>query len=406
MKKHFLESWEANTPEAEELIKLVDKGEYRSGDCYISSRRFAMKIDGDYVEGVVFGGHPRRKILHAWVEKDGNVYDPTIPEATSKEKYYSIYNAKPHFRSSGINASLKSSKENKPGPVGDIPNGFMESFKCFALNEMPISKFQLIGKWGAESKKRYGYSDKDTGILENPKSVKKIHKHWSNSKHDFDLYFLRSYEGMKHVEVGEVSSEWVQENLKIDILPKKDNITIIFTNNRGTEKIPLTAWALAHRLGHAIKKDSVFEKYFSKEIEKDFFEILKYVYGINPSSYSDMKNYTHQGFLDTEKAMKSLFSATGKMKSARENKLVNRYEFVYELVAQYITTGKILFNNLPKSLVLSRRMAWGKPNYRVRNATDEIAYKEYNETLHNNALKYEYYLDTVFNGLVGKIFVM
>lgn len=51
-------------------------------------------------------------------------------------------------------------------------------------------------------------------------------------------------------------------------------------------------------------------------------------------------------------------------------------------------------------------MAWGKPNYRVRNATDEIAYKEYNETLHNNALKYEYYLDTVFNGLVGKIFVM
>jgi hypothetical protein len=26
--------------------------------------------------------------------------------------------------------------------------------------------------------------------------------------------------------------------------------------------------------------------------------------------------------------------------------------------------------------------------------------------LHNNALKYENYLDTVFNGLEGKIFVM
>lgn len=115
------ERFEINTPEAEQLRHLVDTGEYRSGDCYISSRRFAMKIDGDYVEGLLIGGLPKRKIHHAWVEKDGYVYDPTIPEALSKEEYYKTYQAKETYRNSGVGASLKSARENKPGPLsGDL----------------------------------------------------------------------------------------------------------------------------------------------------------------------------------------------------------------------------------------------------------------------------------------------
>ena len=123
-KQYFNEGIEVDTPEAKELRRLVDNGEYRSGDCYVCSRRFAMKIDGDYVEGVLTGGVPRRRILHAWVEKDGFAYDPTTPEALSKEEYYNIYDAKPHYKASGIQASLKSARENKPGPVGDVPEGF------------------------------------------------------------------------------------------------------------------------------------------------------------------------------------------------------------------------------------------------------------------------------------------
>jgi hypothetical protein len=79
---------------------------------------------------------------------------------------------------------------------------------------------------------------------------------------------------------------------------------------------------------------------------------------------------------------------------------------VYELVAQYIVTGKITFNDLPRSLIMSKRHAWGKPNYLTKNITDEIAYREYNELLHNYASKYELHLNSVFNGLEGKMFVM
>lgn len=406
MKKHLKESIKLNTPEAFEMMKLVDSGEYRSGDCYISSRRFAIKIRGDYVEGVLIGGYPQRKIRHAWVEKDNFVYDPTIPEAMDKEEYYSVYKAKPYLRTDGITATLKSSKEKRPGPVADMPDGFMEGFKGFVFSETPISDLQLLGQWGPEAKRAYGYNKQDTGILENPKAIEKIHKFWNNSKYDFDFYFIRSYKASKHVEVGQVDPDWVRSNLEINLVQKPDHITVIFTNNRGDEKIPMTAWAMAHRLGHAIRREKLFEEYFRKQIEKDFFEILKYVYGINPSSYSNMANYTHRGFIETEKAIKSLFSAIGKMKSARENILRNSNEFIYELVAQYIITGKIAFNDLPKELVLDRKMAWGRPNYRTKRILDEDIYAEYNAQLHNNAEIYEHYLDSVFGSLVNKIFVM
>jgi hypothetical protein len=280
----------------------------------------------------------------------------------------------------------------------------MDNFKNFILSEMPISKFQLMGQWGPEAKRKYGYSAKDTGILENPKAVEKIHKHWSNSKNNFDLYFLRSYAGMKHVEVGEVKPSWVLKNLGVSIEPKEDTITVIFTNNTGAEKIHMTAWAMAHRLGHAIRRDDVFENYFRKEINKDFEEILKYAYGLDINNRDFY--YQNDYFSKYEKYMKAIFLAVGKMKSVRENILRNSNEFIYELVAQYIITGKITFNDLPKSLILSRQFVYGRPNHRTKNYTDEIAFNEYNEMLHNNALKYENYLDTVFNGLEGKIFVM
>ena len=103
---------------------------------------------------------------------------------------------------------------------------------------------------------------------------------------------------------------------------------------------------------------------------------------------------------------KSLFLAIGKMKSTRENNLRTSNEFMFELVAQYIITGKIRFNDLPRHLVLDRRMVWGRPNYKTKSTIDEEAYKEYNAQLHNNAEAYEHYLDKVFGGLINKIFVM
>jgi hypothetical protein len=279
----------------------------------------------------------------------------------------------------------------------------MEGFRKFILSEMPISNFRLMGQWGPEAKRGYGYSRQDTGILENPKAVEKIHKSWSNSKNEFDLYFVRSFMASKHREEGEKSREWVKENVGVDIVPKEDAITVLFTNNTGAEKIPMTAWAMAHRLGHAIRLDKTFERYVRQELDRDFKEILFYVYGMEEKASWSAQAHDRTMI---ERYRKALFSSVGKMRSARENRLRNSDEFVHELVAQYVITGKIEFNDLPDPLVVDRRMAWGRPNHTTRGVRDRTAYVEYNDMLKSNAAKYEYHLDSVFSGLEGKIFVM
>ena len=52
-------------------------------------------------------------------------------------------------------------------------------------------------------------------------------------------------------------------------------------------------------------------------------------------------------------------------------------------------------------------MAWGRPNdISIRSKISEEELIEWNEMLDGHAQKYEYYLDTIFDGLVGRIFVM
>ena len=106
----------------------------------------------------------------------------------------------------------------------------------------------------------------DAGILGNHKAVEKIHKKWSNTKQNFDFYFIRDQKAFKFVQQGEVDQDWVKKNLGEDIPPNPNAITIIFTNNTGVEKIPMTAWMIAHRMGHVFSQNNSL---FYNEIMRD-----------------------------------------------------------------------------------------------------------------------------------------
>lgn len=274
---------------------------------------------------------------------------------------------------------------------------------------MPINKFQLVGQWGPDAKRKYGYDTKDIRILTNPKAVEKIHKKWSNSKYDFDLYFLRSYQGYKNTEENEVSSAWVKENLGIDVQPNEDAITMIFTQNTGDEKMPMTAWTIAHRLGHAVRRDKNMIYYFLNEVVNDFRELLYNIYkventGLDPENsrgHLKINQYTH------EKTLRALAQAVGTMRSARQGNLTRFQEFPFELIAQYIITGRIKFNPIPKNLITQMRMVFGRPYPdMLRSRIQDKELEEWNYQLQNHADKYEQHLDAIFSGLVGKIFVM
>lgn len=279
------------------------------------------------------------------------------------------------------------------------------NFKNWLLTEMPIANLTKVGDWSSNAKRNYGFDKKDAAILGSEKGIQRLYRKWSNSKYDFDLYFVRTKWAYKHSEVGEVTSDWVRENLKEDIQPREDAITVIFTNNTGDEKVAATPWTLAHRLGHVIRRDKTFEEHFSKEVQRDFIGLLKDVYGVQKQS----KYYSYWGQLtaEYEKELKGFMQAVGTMRSARQMNLRNASEFIYELVAQWITTGDIKFNPLPREFILRKRMAWGRPNHdKIWTRISNEDWTDWNYQLENMADKYTYNLDSIFSGLVGKMYVM
>lgn len=62
-------------------------------------------------------------------------------------------------------------------------------FREWLLLEFPVTKFQRLGKWDANDPK-YGYHQDDIGIVSSPKGEAKIIRKWSNSKENFELYFV------------------------------------------------------------------------------------------------------------------------------------------------------------------------------------------------------------------------
>lgn len=267
-----------------------------------------------------------------------------------------------------------------------------------ALNEMPIVQLNKVGDWSKGSKK-YGYSDKDIGIIGNENATAKIIKKWNNTKQDYILYFVKLPKVHQFVEIGEVSQEWVKEKLKLDIKPTEDAITIIFTNNKGDEKVPLTSWIIAHRLSHAIRRIKTFETYFTSKITRDFKKIIQdaYGYSLNLDYFSNVED-----FKNSRKVLVNFMQAIGSMKSARDGNLRNDMEFFHELLAQYLITGKIKFNPLPSFIQLDNKKMYGhdisRKIYKKNNSSDDV--------LESLSDEFEYAIDAVLDSVVNKIFVM
>jgi hypothetical protein len=266
---------------------------------------------------------------------------------------------------------------------------------------MPITNFQLIGKW---NKPGQGYSPQDVGILTNPAAVEKIHKKWSNTKENFDFYFVKQPGASQYVEIGEVTPEWVKDKLKLDIQPNPSNITVIFTNNRGDEKVPMTAWIMAHRMGHALRRGNHWEN-FASHLQRDFAHILRGAYNYDYKGNIGWGEDAYKKYRMDNNALLDLATAVGTMRSARMGNLRNWFEMAYELLAQRLLTGKIKFNSLPQCITPDRKMAWGRPIGR-RYCGDPEELAEWSEALKGYGEYYEHLLDETIKSLVGKIFVM
>ncbi len=253
--------------------------------------------------------------------------------------------------------------------------------------ENPVVDAELIGNWSNfPNKKQHQGWDKASFNILNNNGIEKIKNIWANTKNTFDLYFVKQ-SGMKNLTVGIISQEELQK-LNINISPNPDRITVIFVNNIGADRMPMTPWTAAHRFGHTLFSLPEFQKFRTLFIQ-DIRTIIQQIYHL----------FNNRNI--SEKIILAIMNSIGKMRSAREKKIDRMNEFFFEIVAQYITSGKVTFNISLPNIIKS------KDFYLQSYANQDEIVKNEIELLIGHMGNYaERDLQKIFNNCVGKIFMI
>lgn len=275
------------------------------------------------------------------------------------------------------------------------------------LNEAPpLSDYQPLGDFDKPGPFRH---ITDKRLVTHPKTRLKAEKFFSRSPYNFRLFFSNiSGTASKHKESGEASLDLIRNIFKDQadtiIHNHDDAITVVFLGNYGAERVMITPWIMAHRLGHAIQASRFPRGRYGPttwtDAEHAFFslinQILHEVYG----KASGYKKNKIEWELRSE--YNALFNAIGTQRSSRTGQINRPYEFLYELFAQYIQDGVITLNPLPKRLPYGKK-AWGRHTNYLRARVEDDSLES--ESQHIARLMEDHF-NTVLSSCVGKIYLM
>lgn len=269
------------------------------------------------------------------------------------------------------------------------------------LSEAPLTDYMPLGDF-EQGKGGFRHAV-DKKLVTNPVTIGKLYKFFSRTPYDVRIFPVQVRGGGRWLETGEVHREDLVKAVGVGNAQRvlsgqsPDNITVVFTNNTGAERMPLTPWMMAHRMGHAIRRGGAAVAWETayRHFWNGLDEIMRDYYGF---AIPRISNYASDP--DQYRAM---IDAIGTMRSARQ-KTINRIsEFPYEMFAQYLNTGEVRFNPAPRQLV-SRRQAWGHPQIlrtispeKQRQAARDL------ETLSHDM---ELLFNDVMSNALGRIYVM
>jgi hypothetical protein len=252
--------------------------------------------------------------------------------------------------------------------------------KFLQLFEMPVGTVQKVGDWTA--KHSFTHKD-DMRLLTSPKLTDRIRNAFRNVPVVIDIFFVNSKAGRHYTELGLVDNEFPfrgridtnrygagQQELNIrqdglglskdEVQTRPDAISIFFTNNKGDQRFPMTPWIMAHRIGHVLRNRSQRPTpygRFSQDITAFMTGLTKCYGGLTPPRNANSYGFVSPFAYDTP--IRQVAHAIGTMRSARTRDLRNAGEFVHELFAQYLITGRIELNPIPDRIPV--KFAWGRP---------------------------------------------
>ena len=278
------------------------------------------------------------------------------------------------------------------------------------ITEAPLTDYVPMGDF---NKPGPFHSKVDKKLITHPTNQLKTAQFLENTPYDFRLFFSNvSGTATTYKEHGAVYPAVIEglfkEQAQQILTGSEDAINVIFLGNFGVDRVMMTPWIMAHRLGHAIQastrtgRDVVVSW---KEAERHFFNTINrtleevYRKDMGRGSYSS----SYDVKWDKASEYNAIFNTIGTQRSSREKQIKRPYEFLYEIFAQYIKDGQVKLNPFPKSLGYGR-MAWGNPTKGMN------AYQMSDEELANMAETLStdmgYMFGDVLSECVGKIFLM
>jgi hypothetical protein len=242
------------------------------------------------------------------------------------------------------------------------------------VDEAPLGDYQTIGNWGDKDKANSFNHAVDRKMIAHPNVEAKMRQKLGNTEHLLNMYFVNLPGARKFAETGVVEPEFIAQAMPTawpeiqQGTNQGEAVNVIYVGNAGVNRVPMTPWIMAHRLGHAIQASYRQSRGFNvwKEYEEDaamfFSDCLEGVYDWTIPK----QNFWSGGFdrsQQQDKLLAKFFEGIGGMRSARQGKLGGRaYEFLYEMFAQFITTGRLTFRDCPP--VFGMR---GGPQYRIQD---------------------------------------
>jgi hypothetical protein len=288
-----------------------------------------------------------------------------------------------------------------------VPINYVDLADLDELDEMALQTYKTMGDFS----KPGPFTGADKKLVPHPKNIEKATRFFEQTPFDFRLFFSNISGTGKYSEHGPMSPDQIRQVFGQDadeiINGSEDAITVVYVGNKGDRKVMLTPWMMAHRFGHAINAGARNKNWTAwGEAEKYFFQtvnaLLEEHYG---KAYRGANTYRTEIKWDMTPEYNALFNAMGTQRSSTSGQIRRPYEFLYELFAQYLGTGKVTLNPLPTNLTYGRKVFGNptkymniKPEYRDegerKQAADSLAYTM--ELLFNDVL----------GDSVGKIFVM
>jgi hypothetical protein len=218
------------------------------------------------------------------------------------------------------------------------------------LDEAPISLNTIdMGVHHTSS-----FRDDDHKLHNSHKGQEKIKKVWHSSVTDVELYLIDvGITPEKALELATYGTNALSSDedteiadlvrFKDSITARPDVITLIYTQNEGSNRIPLTGWMIAHRLFHTF-----FEQ--KSRLDDDTAPLMFKANKIFQFAMGEITDICISiGF---EQWKLPIACSIGTTKACRDFNLTQYAEFVPECFAQYMLSGNVKLKHLPKHLIL------------------------------------------------------